>query len=65
MFVIFYIIGCFAGASVKYNADWVLFLAFGVKMLICVTFLFTPGMVTDLEMQDDKPASFSHILWGD
>lgn len=49
------------------NTSWTFFLAFGMKMAVCASFLFTPGMVADLEKQDDKGTAtpVSHILWGD
>ncbi|KAM0715122.1 hypothetical protein Q7P37_009587 [Cladosporium fusiforme] len=65
LFILCYIVGCFVGASMKFNTDWVFFLAFGLKMLSCTTFLINRGMVRDLEMQDEKPAPVTHILWGD
>jgi hypothetical protein len=36
-------------------------------MFACTTFLFTPGMVMDLESQDSAEMRMpvSHILWGE
>ena len=68
LFVIAYLAGCFAGSAVNaYDTTWTFFLAFGMKLFICATFLFTPGMVADLEKQDDEGTRtpVSHILWGD
>jgi hypothetical protein len=68
LFVIAYLAGCFAGSALNvYDTTWAFFLAFGMKMFICATFLFTPGMVADLEKQDDEGTRtpVSHILWGD
>jgi len=68
LFVIAYLAGCFAGSALNaYDTTWAFFLAFGMKMFICASFLFTPGMVADLEKQDDQGTStpVSHILWGD
>jgi uncharacterized membrane protein YoaK (UPF0700 family) len=68
LFVVAYLAGCFAGSALNaYNTTWVFFRAFGMKMFICATFLFTPGMVADLEKQDDEGTRtpVSHILWGD
>jgi hypothetical protein len=46
---------------------WTFFLAFAMKMFACTTFLFTPGMVMDLESQDSAGIRMpvSHILWGE
>ncbi|GAB7328106.1 hypothetical protein MBLNU13_g00143t1 [Cladosporium sp. NU13] len=68
LFVIAYLAGCFAGSALNaYDTTWAFFLAFGMKMFICATFLFTPGMVADLEKQDNEGTRtpVSHILWGD
>jgi hypothetical protein len=68
LFVIAYLAGCFAGSALNaYDTTCTFFLAFGMKMFICATFLFTPGMVADLEKQDDEGTRtpVSHILWGD
>jgi hypothetical protein len=38
-----------------------------LKMFVCAKFLFTPGMVLDLEKQDYEGTRtpVSHILWGE
>jgi hypothetical protein len=68
LFVIAYLAGCFVGSALNaYDTTCTFFLAFGMKMFICATFLFTPGMVADLEKQDNEGTRtpVSHILWGD
>ena len=68
LFVVAYVAGCFAGSALNtYDMVWTFFLAFGMKMFACTTFLLTPGMVMDLESQDSAGTRMpvSHILWGE